>query len=415
MPVITDVKIVKVFTHRGDETVKVTLHAGDVSASAFSPHGKSKGEHEVVYAPGDNVDEAINRAKEHLIPKLLGADAEDPYGIDEIVKEVDGTDNMSFIGSCISIAVSMAAFKLAARVKAKPLYEIITVANSPRLPLPLSNVIGGGKHTEQRMVPAIQEFLVFPANVTSFYEAVRETLNLYKFICAILRKNGIFYGKTDEGALLFKSTSVQALDILFTIIEDYYDMHGIDFYMGVDVAASSMWDSKKEAYIHADSGKVLDRNGQLDFISTIIEDFNLKYVEDPFHEDDFESFKELQSSHKDTLICGDDLTVTDVKRLKKALKLEACKAVIVKPNQVGLVSDAIEFVKLAYKKGIRTITSHRSGETCDEIISDLSIAFSSSFVKAGIYGGERISKLNRLIEIEALKGLRLVNIGEVIG
>ncbi len=415
MPVITDVRIIKVFTHRGDETVKVTLHAGDVSASAFSPHGKSKGGHEVVYAPRDNVDEAINRAKKHLIPKLLGADAEDPYGVDEIVKEVDGTDDMSFIGSCVSIAVSMAAFKLAARVKAKPLYEMIAVSDSLRLPLPLSNVIGGGKHTEQRMVPAIQEFLVFPVNVSSFYEAVRETLNLYKFTCTTLRKNGIFYGKTDEGALLFKSTSIQALDLLSTIIENYYNMHGIDFYMGVDVAASSMWDSKKEVYIHPDSGKVLDRDGQLDFISTIIEDFNLKYVEDPFHEDDFESFKELQSSHKNTLICGDDLTVTNVKRLEKALKLGACKAAIVKPNQVGLVSDTIEFAKLAYERGIRTVTSHRSGETCDETISDLSIAFTSSFVKAGIYGGERISKLNRLIEIEALEELKLINIGEVVG
>ncbi|RLG65839.1 hypothetical protein DRO02_00290 [archaeon] len=414
MPVITDVKIVKVFTHRGDETVKVTLCAGGVSETAFSPLGKSKGEYEVVYAPKGNVDEAIKRAKKHLIPKLLGADAEDPCEIDKIVKEVDGTDNMAFIGSCISIAVSMAAFKLAARIKAKPLYEMIAVPNSLKLPLPLSNVIGGGRHAEQRMIPAIQEFLVFPANVPSFYEAVKETLNLYKFICATLRKNNIFYGKTDEGALLFKSTSMQALNLLSTIIENYYSMHGIDFYMGVDVAASSIWDPRRKVYVHADSGKVLDRNGQINFISTIIENFNLKYVEDPFHEDDFESFKELQSSYKNTLICGDDLTATNVRRLERALELESCKAVIVKPNQVGLISDTIRFVKLAHERNIKTVTSHRSGETCDETISDLSIAFASSFVKAGIYGGERISKLNRLIEIEALEKLKLVNIREVI-
>jgi enolase len=271
-------------------------------------------------------------------------------------------------------------------------------------PYPLGNVLGGGAHAGPG-TPDIQEYLVVPIRAKSIREAVSMNIHVHRTLKRVLefKDKRFTYGRGDEGAWAPNIYNRDALDAVEKACIDSGYALGKDIAIGIDFASSSLWDASKERYVYGREGKVLSKEEQLEYVSSLIKDYKLIYVEDPLHEEDFDGMSELVNRfNNSTYITGDDLLVTNVKRLDGAIKRGACNAAILKVNQAGSLFDALLFASKANSNGIRLITSHRSGESNDAHISHVAIATGSKMLKAGVVGGERIAKLNELIRIDEL-------------
>jgi enolase len=275
------------------------------------------------------------------------------------------------------------------------------------LPYPLGNVFGGGKHTLGKSTD-IQEYLVMPFKARSFAEAAKANILVHQKIGVLLREADRTFtgGRGDEGAWAANVQNEEALEIILKACEDVSAELGIQCKACLDVAASSFWSPKEKVYVYSTEETKRDSGEQLEFILRLIEDYNLAYVEDPFHEDDYESFAELTKKVKDCLICGDDLFVTNPERLNQGIKMCAGNSIIIKTNQVGTLTDAWETTRLAKRARYVPIMSHRSGETTDTHIAHLTVAFSCPVIKTGVIHGERVAKINELIRIEETLGNR---------
>jgi enolase len=263
------------------------------------------------------------------------------------------------------------------------------------MPFPLGNVIGGGAHAAN--ATEIQEFLVVPGGAADAEEAVFANAAVHKNVKDLLKKKGIAAGKGDEGAWAPQIDDALAFELIAEATGRVADEMNVSVDMGIDVAASQMWNG--EGYKYRD--RVRSTEDQIAYIAELVDKYNLVYVEDPLHEDDFDGFAELNSQVGDRcLLCGDDLFVTQVDRIEKGIETGSANCVLIKPNQVGTLSDTFEAVRLAHTHGLDTVMSHRSGETTDTTIAHLATAFSCVFLKCGVVGGERIAKLNELIRIE---------------
>lgn len=263
------------------------------------------------------------------------------------------------------------------------------------MPLPLGNVIGGGAHAANST--EIQEFLVVPGDATDTEEAVLANAAVHRHIKELLAKHGKSCGKGDEGAWAPQIDDALAFELIAEATGIVADEMNISVDMGIDVAASQMWNG--EGYTYRE--KVRTTEDQIAYIVELVDSYDLVYVEDPLHEDDFDAFAELTSQVGDRcLVCGDDIFVTQVDRIQQGIEMNAANCVLIKPNQVGTLTDTFEAVRLAHTHGLDTVMSHRSGETTDTTIAHLATAFSCVFLKCGIVGGERIAKLNELIRIE---------------
>jgi enolase len=263
------------------------------------------------------------------------------------------------------------------------------------MPLPLGNVIGGGAHAANST--EIQEFLVVPGDATDAEEAVLANAAVHRNIRDLLAKHGKSCGKGDEGAWAPQIDDALAFELIAEATGIVADEMNISVDMGIDVAASQMWNG--EGYTYRE--KVRTTEDQIAYIAELVDSYDLVYVEDPLHEDDFDGFAELTSQVGDRcLVCGDDIFVTQVDRIHQGIEMNAANCVLIKPNQVGTLTDTFEAVKLSHTRGLDTVMSHRSGETTDTTIAHLATAFSCIFLKCGIVGGERIAKLNELIRIE---------------
>jgi enolase len=274
------------------------------------------------------------------------------------------------------------------------------------LPHPLGNVLGGGKHARAN-APDIQEFLVLPIKVGSFFEAAYTNIMIHRQVGLSLEKKDPTFtgGRTDEGAWAPNITNEDALEILATSCERVSNETGVKCGIGMDIAASSLWNTQEECYVYKRDEVKRNSGEQLEFILRLIETYKLVYVEDPFHEEDFASFSQLTKEVKNCLICGDDLFVTNKNRLQKGIDMKAANATIIKGNQVGTLTDAWETTQLAQKASYVPIMSHRSGETTEAHIAHLSVAFRCPIIKAGVVEGARTAILNELIRIEEmLKG-----------
>ncbi|MBC7114604.1 MAG: enolase [Archaeoglobi archaeon] len=388
---IEDVYLRKILDSRGNPTIEAEVITEDgVKGIAAAPSGASTGKYEAKVIP---VDEAIEKAEEKLISELIGICVFEQEYVDEVLREVDGTENFSQIGGNTAIAISMAVAKAAANSLQIPLYRYLGTPFSSSLPYPLGNVIGGGAHAEG--ATSIQEFLSIPVGASSVLDAVFANAAVHKKVKSILSSEGIFCGKGDEGAWAPQISDEKAFEIMKRATEEVSDELGFEIRFGVDVAASELWDG--ENYVYKDVRRSPEE--QLSFIGEMIDRYQLYYVEDPFHEEDFESFAELTSSVK-ALICGDDLFVTNVERIRKGIELKAGNAVLIKPNQIGTLTDTFRAVSLAREHGYTCVISHRSGETTDNTIAHLAVALELPIIKTGVVGGERIAKLNELIRIE---------------
>jgi enolase len=397
----------KLFNSRGQETIEVDIITTDGFGSAAAPAGASKGKAEVVSYPTGGVDAAIQKLEELVVPELIGMDAEEQNEIDALLHEIDGTDNFSNIGGNTVFAISVANAEAAATSYDLPLFQHLSGYLANELPYPLGNVLGGGKHALGKTTD-IQEYLVIPFNASCFAEAAKANIMVHNKIGALLRKADPNFtgGRGDEGAWAPNIKNEEALKIVAKACEAVSAELDIECRPCLDVAASSFWNPKEDVYVYSMEGKKLDTGEQLEFMLHLIEEYNLAYVEDPFDEDDYESFAELTKKVDNCLICGDDLFVTNREKLANGIEMCAGNSIIIKTNQVGTLTDAWETTRLAKRAGYVPVMSHRSGETNDTHLAHLAVGFSCPVIKTGVLSGERVAKINELIRIEENLGNR---------
>ncbi|MEM2946625.1 MAG: phosphopyruvate hydratase [Candidatus Bathyarchaeia archaeon] len=405
--VIEDVIARKVFNCRGEETIEVDVITTSGFGRASAPAGESRGKAEVIYYPQGGVDEAIRKVEELISPELVGFNADFQEEIDKTLHKIDNTRNFRIIGGNTAFAVSLANAEAAANSYGLPLFQYLGGYAAHELPYPLGNIISGGKHAGGKS-PDVQEFLALPYGADSFLEAATANVQIHSKVKEVLRKKDKLFsgGKSDEGAWVANITDLEAFEIMASICEKISNELGLECGFGIDAAASSLWNAKKKKYVYERSEKELDAGEQLEFIQQLIEKYHLVYVEDPFHEEDYESFAELTKKVKNCLICGDDLFATNNERLTHGIRMRATNAIIIKVNQVGTLTDALDTIETAKRAGYVPVMSHRSGDTCDWHIAHLAVAFKCPIIKAGVVEGARIAKINELLRIEEFLGER---------
>lgn len=394
---IEDVSARKVLDSRGNWTLEVDVVTARGFGRCAAPSGASTGKFEAMSYPEGGVDKALVEVEETVAPKIRGMDAEEQEAIDRVLREVDGTENFSNIGGNTAVAVSLAVAKAAAAYHEMPLFRYLGGNFSPAIPYPLGNVIGGGAHASN--ATDIQEFLVIPAGASNIQEALHVNSEVHREAKKILLRKNVSLGKGDEGAWAPSISDQDALECLADAASTVQEDLGLKIRLGVDVASSEMWDPKKKRYVYRREGVERTRDEQVEHMLELIDRYNLYYVEDPMEEEDFEGFAEITSNSK-ALVCGDDLYVTNIERIKRGIEKKSTRAVLIKPNQIGTLTDTFKAIELANKNGLATVFSHRSGETSDETIAHLAVAYGCPIIKTGVVGGERVAKLNELIRIE---------------
>ncbi|WEL23168.1 enolase C-terminal domain-like protein [Candidatus Nanohalovita haloferacivicina] len=349
-----------------DSRTKPTVEAEINNSYGKAPSGASTGTHEAKCFVPDHLDNI-----EKLIQKLEGRDLSQEE-FDKELHNIDGTNDFSRLGA--SAIASSFAFKNAEGFE-----------NTENFPLPLSNVIGGGEHGGNT---SIQEFLVLPVNAKTFPEAIETNRKIYQELKE--RYASKIKGINDEGALITSMDDEATLRALKKVADKY------EARIGLDIAASEFYENEK--YRMTSLGEVNTPEEQLEFVQMLIDEFELVYVEDPFDQEDFKMHAKLTRQNPEVMICGDDLFTTNKERLQEGIDKDSCNSLIVKPNQIGTVTDARETVELAKEHDYTPVISHRSGETCDNTISDLALEWECPVIKAGI-ADIRIAKLNKLLRL----------------
>jgi enolase len=392
MTTIEVIELRIILDSRGNPTVEADIHTTSGFGRSAAPSGASTGSFEAKVRPPE---EAVDNAIANLIPALIGMDACDQEGFDEQLRDIDGTADFSAIGANVAVALSLANAKAAASALQLPLFRYLGGAFCKEMPLPLGNVIGGGAHAAN--ATEIQEFLVVPGGAADTGEAVFANAAVHRHVKDLLKKHKKSCGKGDEGAWAPQIDDALAFELIAEATGLVADEMDVKVDMGLDIAASQMWDGNAYKYRKT----VRSTEDQIAYVAELVDKYNLVYVEDPLFEDDFDAFAELNSQIGNRcLVCGDDLFVTQVDRIQQGIEKDAANCVLIKPNQVGTLTDTFDAVRLAHTNGLDTVMSHRSGETTDTTIAHLATAFSCVFLKCGVVGGERIAKLNELIRIE---------------
>jgi len=399
----------EILDSRGNPTVRVCLKACGKKACASVPSGASTGKHEAFELRdggkrlgGKGVTKAASNVKEIASQVLAGEPLTSLRRIDSLLIAADGTENKSNLGANAILGVSMATARLISEINGIPLYAVLGGIMRRRLPTPLLNIINGGKHAGNSM--SFQEFLLIPYGFERFSEALWASSEVYHSLKGLIkdRYGSIYTSVGDEGGFAPPITDPrEALSLLRNAVEASGYTAGKDFAFGIDAAASNFYDQRKNAY--AVNGRELTPEELLELYLNLMDSFPLKLIEDPFQEEDFDLFRTITSEAKKrgAIIVGDDLLTTNIKRLEIAIAKGSVSAVLIKPNQIGTVSETVDFSRLAQDRGLKRIVSHRSGETEDPFIADLSLAVESEGIKTGAPArAERTSKYNRLLEIE---------------
>ncbi|MDD1658700.1 MAG: enolase [Methanomicrobiales archaeon] len=394
---MTEIELIRMRTildSRGNPTVEAEVWTENGFGRASAPSGASTGAYEAKTRPAR---EAVEDAATRLIPSLIGEDAADQIGFDELLRELDGTPDFSSIGANVAVSLSLANAKAAASARGLELFRYLGGIFVTSTPLPLGNVIGGGAHAPG--ATEIQEFLVVPTGAADAGEAVFANAAVHRKVKEILSARGRTCGKGDEGAWAPEIDDRTAFDVVREAVDAVSDELKISINMGIDVAASQLYGDGRYRYREAER----TTEEQIAYMAELIDAYGLVYVEDPLHEDDFAGFADLTRQVNDRcLICGDDLFVTSAERIMTGIEAGSADCVLIKPNQVGTLTETFEAVKLAHRHGMETVMSHRSGETTDDTIAHLATAFGCIFLKCGVVGGERTAKLNELIRIEEI-------------
>ena len=406
MTLVTDVRLRRVLDSRGNPTVEADVETESGGfGRAKAPSGASTGEYEAVELPAP---EAIAAARAEAVPRLVGeVFAGDQREVDAALHAADGTGDFSGIGANSAVAISMAAAKAGADVAGLPLFQHLGgTFRGNSFPVPLGNVVGGGEHAAD--ATDIQEFLAAPVGAPSVEEAVFANAAVHEAVADLLADRGVACGKGDEGAWAPSIDDSDAFEVVAEAVARVEDDVGFQIRVGLDVAGAELYDAESGVYRYGDCERTPDE--QVEYVLGLVEEYDLVYVEDPLDEDDFEGFARLTdrvggnepggSGRARTLVCGDDLFVTNVGRLERGIEAGAANSILVKPNQIGTLTDAFDAIERAVASGYDPVVSHRSGETEDTTIAHLAVATDAPYIKTGAVGGERTAKLNELIRIE---------------
>lgn len=400
MPLITKLTGRIVFNSRGNTTVEVDIitdnnHLG----RACAPSGASVGKHEAQSFPDNDPNRAIKVFRSNA-ERFIGAEASDPKAIFEIIKSIDNTPCYSKLGGSVAYALSIAAVDSASKALGVPLVSVLRKEKSFKNPFPLGNILGGGAHAGPG-TPDIQEILVCPLGAKDITQALRMNFKVHLELRRVIESvdKSFTYGRGDEGAWAPRTNNQKALELAEQAIKNSGFEIGKDIGLGIDFASSSLWNNDKQYYEYKREQSSRSTDEQIDYVNSLIQKYALIYVEDPVHEEDFLGMAELTKKNRNCLVTGDDMLVTNRDRVTKASKYGACNGAILKVNQAGTLYDALLFADECDRKGLKLVTSHRSGESVDSHISHIAIATKSKMLKSGILGGERVAKLNELVRL----------------
>ncbi len=392
---------------RGNPTVAARVTLNDSSVGfALAPSGASTGEFEAherrdndsARYGGKGVSEAVKAINEEICPKLIAINSINQRKIDEFLISLDGTENKSRLGANAILAVSLAVARAAANAHKLPLYKYLGGINAKVMPRPMMNILNGGAHASNNI--DIQEFMIIPVNCSSFKEALQKCSEIYHTLGKILKERGMATSVGDEGGFAPNlSSDEEAISLIVeAITKAGYTTAEIK--IGLDVASSEWYKDGK--YLLPKRNKEMSAKQLIDYYEILLEKYPIISIEDGVAEDDWEGWRELTKRLSDKIqLVGDDLFVTNTERLEKGIALSAANAILIKPNQIGTLTETLDVICLANKNGYNAVISHRSGETEDTTISDLAVAVNAGQIKTGApCRTDRVSKYNRLLIIE---------------
>ena len=400
----------EILDSRGNPTVEaeVTLQDGTIGRAA-APSGASTGEFEALELRdgdhtrygGKGVLQAVDNINHVINGILRGMDASDTYAVDQVMLRKDGTADKSVLGANAILAVSIATAKAAAQSLKTPLYRFVGGVSGTKLPVPMMNILNGGAHAANTV--DVQEFMIMPVGAPSFKECLRWCAEVFHALAAILKSRGLATSVGDEGgfAPALKSDE-EAIETILEAVKNAGYEPGKDFMIAMDAASSEWKTGKLGEYKLPKAGTVYTSDQLIDHWKKLVDKYPIISIEDALDEEDWEGWKKLTKELGDKVqLVGDDLFVTNTKRLSKGISLGCGNSILIKLNQIGSVSETLEAIKMAHKAGYTAISSHRSGETEDTTIADLAVALNTCQIKTGAPArGERIAKYNRLLEIE---------------
>lgn len=418
---ITGVRGREILDSRGNPTVEVevTLEDGTVARSGV-PSGASTGAFEAVELRdndphrygGLGVLTAIEHINGELAQAVIGMEASNQKSLDKKMTQLDGTKNKARLGANALLGISLAVCRAAAKSRKVPLYEYISGLYGKKkktkgFVVPMFNILNGGKHSDSGL--SVQEFKIIPYGIKEYKEQLRAGSEIFHTLKKILEQGGFAVGVGDEGGFApHLESHKQALELIGQAVTEAGYRLGDEIFIGLDVAANSFYDANEDQYILKPEGVNLSRESLVNVYREWIQKYFVVSIEDGLHEEDWQGWammrekleKESPAWKKPLMLIGDDLLVTNVERVKKAIVEKSCNAVLIKPNQIGTVSETIECMQLAHKNSMACSVSHRSGETMDDFIADLAVGAGAEFIKSGsLSRGERIVKYNRLLSI----------------
>lgn len=411
---ISNIHARQIIDSRGTPTVEVDCQLSDGSfGRAAVPSGASTGQYEALelrdqtkHYFGKSVLTAVNNVNTIIRSALIGNTTNDIYAIDNLMIELDGTDNKSKLGANAMLGVSLAALKAFAQSHNMPIYKYISSYynnNHLSMPIPMMNILNGGSHADNNV--DIQEFMIYPSGLNSFSDAIQCGCEIFYCLKEVLKKKNYNTAVGDEGGFAPNLQSNQeALDLLSeAVIKAGYNL-GQDIFFTLDVAASELFNSQNNTYYLSSENQSLNSSEMIDLYKNLCSNYPICSIEDGLDENDWNGWKELNTILGNSIqLVGDDLTVTNINKLKYAIKNKSMNAILIKLNQIGTVSETLNTIQLAKKSNFGVIISHRSGETEDTIIADLSVGVSAGQIKTGsLCRSERVAKYNQLLRIEEI-------------
>ncbi|SHE28865.1 enolase [Desulfofundulus australicus DSM 11792] len=403
---IVDVYAREILDSRGNPTVEVdVLLEGGALGRAAVPSGASTGAHEAVELRdgdpsrylGKGVQKAVQNVIEKIAPEIIGFDALEQVMLDKTLIELDGTPNKSRLGANAILGVSLATAKAAAQAVGLPLYQYLGGVNARRLPVPMMNILNGGKHADNNV--DIQEFMIMPVGAPTFAEALRMGAEVFHNLKKVLKKKGLNTAVGDEGGFAPSlDSNEEACAVIIEAIEAAGYRPGEDVALAIDAAATEFF--KDGRYVL--EGKEFTAEGLIDYYAALVERYPIFSIEDGLAEDDWENWVKLTARLGGRVqLVGDDLYVTNTERLKKGIQLRASNSILIKVNQIGTLTETLEAIEMARRAGFTAVVSHRSGETEDTFIADLVVAAGTGMIKTGAPSRtDRVAKYNQLLRIE---------------
>ena len=411
---IESVKALEVLDSRGNPTVQVeVVTEGGFSGVAMVPSGASTGSFEAVELRdgdknrylGKGVQRAVDNVNNVIADKLEGENVYEQVKIDKMLIDIDGTDNKAKLGANATLGVSLAVAKAAAASLGMSLYRYIGGVNAKELPVPMMNIMNGGKHADSGLT--VQEFMIMPVGAKTFKECLRMGAEVYHNLKKVLKSKGLSTAVGDEGGFAPNvSSEKEALDLILEAIKEAGYEPGKDVCLALDAAATEMFDEAKkigkDGYYFWKTGEFKTKEEMIDFIVDLANNYPIISIEDGLAEEDWESWKVLTDKIGDRVqLVGDDLFVTNIKRLQKGIDMGVTNSILIKLNQIGTLTETLDAIELAHKAGYTAVVSHRSGETEDTTLADIAVATNAGQIKTGApCRTDRVAKYNRLLNIE---------------